>query len=106
VADIRWLPASLTHWADYHGRVRNIPAFAVLALPFMLICPSPRARRTAIFGLAAFAATLELLQYFIPTRYCEWQDIACSWIGLALTWVSFEFASWAAWRIYRSFPRR
>ena len=98
---VRWLPAVLTHWADNHGQLDNVPAFAMLAVPFMFVCNGRRARRTAIAWLAVFAATLELLQYFIPTRFCEWQDIACSWIGLALTWLGYEFACWAAWRIYQ-----
>ena len=102
---ITWLPKSLTYWADANGVVDNIPAFAVLALPFMYLCNGRRARRKAIAWLAVFAAVLELLQYFIPTRFCDWRDIVASWAGLAITWLGVEFVYWAAWRVRQKFKR-
>jgi VanZ family protein len=102
---IPWLPKSLTHWADRHGRLDNVPAFAALALPFMYVCNGRRARRKALAWLAVFAAVLELLQYFIPTRHCEWQDIVASWAGLAITWLGVEFTYRAAWRVRQFFKQ-
>ena len=103
MADIAWLPDSWERWADQHGRLHNLPAFAALALPVMFLCHGRRDRRGAIIILAAIAALLELLQYFIPSRTCEWQDIALSWAGLATTWLPFELFCWSVgrWRSWQ-----
>ncbi len=97
--DLWWLPASVEVWADHYGRFRNVPAFALLAVPCLIIANGRRARRKAFLALAAFVAVTELAQYFIPTRWCEWQDIVCGWAGLAITWFLFELSFVGAWRI-------
>jgi hypothetical protein len=103
---LSWLPDPLERWADRHGRLRNLPAFAALALPFMCVANGRRARRKAFFGLAAFSAGLELAQHFIPTRLCEWQDIMWSWIGLGFTWLGFEIFRLALGHVQRLLRQR
>ncbi len=75
---------------DHHGYLQNIPAYALLALPFMTLFRGSRARAQIVGTLALFATVLEAIQYFIPSRFCEWQDVALSWVGLLITWGSFE----------------
>jgi hypothetical protein len=90
---IEWLPRYLhgvARWADYHGRFRNVPAYAVLALPALILLRRPGARGRAVLILAVFATVMEYTQLFIPTRYFEWQDIAESWLGLVAAWFLVE----------------
>ena len=75
---------------DHHGYLQNIPAYALLALPFMTLFRGSRARAQIVGTLALFATVLEAIQYFIPSRFCEWQDVALSWVGLLITWGLFE----------------
>lgn len=90
---IPWLPDwvhPISVWMDHHGYLQNIPAYALLALPFMTLFRGSRARAQIVGTLALFATVLEAIQYFIPSRFCEWQDVALSWVGLLITWGSFE----------------
>jgi hypothetical protein len=104
LSTITWLPPALDpiiRWVDAHGRLRNVPAYALLALPVMVLCRTGRSRAIAISLLAVLGAVLEGLQYFIPTRFCEWQDVALSWAGLALTWLLVAGARWSGDRRLR-----
>jgi VanZ like family len=97
LCSITWLPHFLNPiatWADYHGYLRNVPAYALLALPVMAIFPRCKARAGALTVLAFFAAALECFQLFIPTRYFSLGDIFLSWAGLAATWILAEIAGW------------
>jgi chromosome segregation ATPase len=67
----------------------------------MVLCRTGRSRAIAISLLAVLGAVLEGLQYFIPTRFCEWQDVALSWVGLLLTWGLAESLYWSAGRLRR-----
>ena len=104
---IGWLPGRLhaiARWADYHGRFRNVPAYALLALPLLAVLRRARARGKGILALAVFAMAMEYTQLLIPTRFFEWQDIAESWLGLAAAWLSVEGALWAARSVLRPKP--
>lgn len=95
IETIRWLPNSLhniAHWADYHGRFRNVPAYALLALPTLILLRTRASRARGILILALFAMVMEYTQLFIPTRFFEWQDITESWVGLVATWSLVEAA--------------
>ena len=101
---IKWLPLWLdpvSTWMDHHGYLQNLPAYALLALPFLILCRSRRSRTVAIGVLAVLAALLEAVQIFIPTRTCDWQDVALSWAGLLVTWAMIEGLHWCAIRIRR-----
>jgi hypothetical protein len=105
LSEVPWLPAGVARWADSYGRFRNFPAYATLALPFMLGSNGRRARARAFRWLALFGAAVEAAQYFIPTRWCEWQDVAWSWAGLAATWLATEVGFKVAWQIRCAFKR-
>jgi hypothetical protein len=49
---------------------------------------------------------VEAAQYFIPTRWCEWEDVAWSWAGLAATWLVAETGYKAAWQIRCAFKKK
>lgn len=102
LSEVPWLPGGLARWADSYGRLRNLPAYAVLAVPFMVVSPRPRSRAISIACLALVGAILEGLQYFLPSRWCEWQDVAWSWCGLGLTWATAELCVLAAKQLARS----
>jgi hypothetical protein len=92
---IPWLPRllhGLAHWADYHGRFRNVPAYALLSVPVLILCTTARKRRLGVAGLAAFATFMEFTQLFIPTRFFDWFDILESWLGIVIIWVLVESA--------------
>jgi hypothetical protein len=99
LSEIPWLPHNIAVWADNYGRFRNFPAYAVLAMPFMIIANGRRARLRALMWLGIFGAAVEAAQYLIPTRWCEWQDVAWSWMGLVATWLLAEFSYKVAWKI-------
>jgi VanZ like family len=106
---ITWLPRMLwpiATWADYHGYLRNVPAYALLALPVMVIFPGRKARAGALTVLAIFAAALEFFQLFIPTRFFSWGDIALSWAGLAITWALAEGIRWCSRRVQRILSKK
>jgi len=97
--EVWWLPTGIARWADSYGRFRNFPAYALLALPFMLVANGRRARFNAFRWLALFGAAVEAAQYFIPSRWCEWEDVAWSWAGLLATWILVEVGYRVAWAI-------
>lgn len=89
---VAWLPAPVASWADAHGQFRNLPAFFLLALPFLALAPRKRHRLLAVGALCVFAASIEAAQLFRPHRWVEWEDVALSWVGIVLAWVLFEGA--------------
>lgn len=105
LSEIPWLPRGVAHWADNYGRFRNFPAYATLALPFMIVCNGRRSRFNALRWLALFGAAVEAAQYFIPSRWCEWEDVAWSWAGLTATWLLTETTYKVAWQIRCAFKR-
>ncbi len=106
LSEIPWLPRGVASWADSYGRFRNFPAYAILAVPFMIVCNGRRARFRAFRWLALFGAAVEAAQYFIPTRWCEWEDVAWSWAGLLATWILAELIYKSAWQIRCAFKKR
>jgi hypothetical protein len=96
---IAWLPRWLhwvAHWADYHGRLRNVPAYGLLSVPVLVLCTTARKRRFGVASLAAFATFMEYTQLFIPTRFFDWYDIVESWLGIVVVWLLVEAAYFAS----------
>ena len=87
---VAWLPAPVADWADAHGQFRNLPAFFLLALPFLALAPRKRHRLLVVAALCLFAALIEAAQLLRPHRWVEWEDVAWSWVGIALAWALFE----------------
>lgn len=79
---VDWLPQWITRWADQHGRLRNFPAFGLIALPFLLLMPSRTSRIRIVIALTSLVATLELIQNWIPARSPDIGDVF--WAGLGL----------------------
>ena len=82
-----------------NGNFRDFQAYAILVVPFMIVCNGRRARAKSIAGLALLGAVLEGLQHWIPTHRCDWQDVAWGWTGLAAAWFLTEIAYLVAWEI-------
>lgn len=91
---VPWMPETVGRWADEHGRFRNLPAYFLLSLPFLLAAPTLGLRARTSLALAGFGAVLELAEYFVPIRMVEWQDIAWSWAGVAGAWGAIEVGAW------------
>ncbi|HZZ18694.1 MAG TPA: VanZ family protein [Opitutaceae bacterium] len=92
---IEWLPGWLrgaAHWADYHGRFRNVPAYGLLSVPVLVLFTTTRNRGRAVGALAVFATAMEFTQLFIPTRFFDGLDIIESWLGIVIVWVVVELA--------------
>jgi hypothetical protein len=87
---IWWIPYPAALWADYHGRIRNLVAYAILALPALILYRDRRKQLRWLVGLGVLGTALEYGQLFIPTRWFEWQDIALSLTGLATAWIFVE----------------
>src|ERR1035438_645523 len=71
-----WIPSPIALWADYHGRTRNLAAYAILALPVLFLFEDRRKQLIWMASLGVLGTALEYGQLFIPTRWFEWQDIA------------------------------
>jgi VanZ family protein len=105
---IQWLPRWLepvANWADFHGYLRNVPAYALLGVPILFLFAKRKRRVQAFLSLAVFAAGLELLQLFIPTRFFSVGDILLSWVGLGMTWVAGEVVRFGVMRKRRTATR-
>jgi VanZ family protein len=89
------MPRALGDWLERNGRFRNFPAYAILAVPYLLLFRRFKCRAAAMLLLAVFGSVLEALQYFLPSRWCEWQDAALSVAGLSAAWLVYEVAYWA-----------
>jgi len=85
-----WIPYPVALWADYHGRTRNLAAYAILAMPVLILIRDRRAQLKWLAALGLLGTALEYGQLFIPTRWFEWQDIALSLAGLACSWLVAE----------------
>lgn len=78
-----WIPTDLARWCDVHGQLRNLPAFFLLAIPFLIALRRPGQRIAALAALSIAAAMIELVQTALPGRWAEWEDVVLSWAGLA-----------------------
>lgn len=89
---VPWIPQWLGRWADAHGSLRNLPAFAGLAAVLTVTLGA-----WAGCGLAAvFAVGLEVAQLGLPHRAFDPADIGWSLLGIALVAVGAALA--AGWR--------
>lgn len=83
------VPAPLSGARDYldiHDFSKNAFGFAVLALTMHLAFDRGTAdqsgRRSTL--LAGVIVLLELAQIPLPSRTCDWRDIAAGWLGIFL----------------------
>ncbi|HZP59425.1 MAG TPA: glycosyltransferase [Opitutaceae bacterium] len=90
LATVWWIPRPISRWTDPHGELRNLPAYFLLACPYLAVLGGPRSRVAAVVSLGVFGTALECLQLFIPTRWFDLVDIALTWAGLILAWFLFE----------------
>ncbi len=88
VAELAWVPRWLSAWADHHGSLRNLPAFAALALVLILTL----GRRPGSALAALLGVFLELAQTFISGRTFDWADIGWSLAGVVAVSAAFAVA--------------
>lgn len=79
LGELPWIPRWLSGWADHHGNLRNLPAFAVLAIALTLAL----GWRLGAAIAAMLAIVLELAQLGIAARSFDWADIGWSLAGVA-----------------------
>lgn len=105
---VHWLPARITHWADQHGRLCNLPAYALLAIPFLAMGRSPQKRLVISLGLVAFIALLELAQRWIPSRTSDGWDILWGGTGVfaVQSLIELGVGVWRRTREKRTKPNR
>lgn len=77
--ELPWMPDWLGAWADRHGRLRNLPAFAGLAV---LLFPFAGIFRGACLA-GGLAVVVECVQIALPGRIFDWADIFWSLVGVA-----------------------
>ena len=90
VTTVRWLPRFIAVWADHHGRFCNFPAYAMLAVPFLMVTTNTLRRACVVALLVVFVALLELVQLWIPTRVADLRDIFWGGAGILAVWGIFE----------------
>lgn len=86
ISTVGWIPKPIAHWADRNGRLDNLPAYGLLAVPFLLVASTFRRQLWMVILLALLIVALELTQLDLPTRHCDPGDIACGWTGLLVAW--------------------
>lgn len=96
VSEVVWVPKGLAIWADRHGDIRNLVAFALVGLV------AGGAGRLAglgayrlLLGVAVLAAGVEIAQLGIAGRVFSWVDIAWSWAGVGVAWLVLKLVSGA-----------
>ena len=91
--DVPWLPRWLAGWADRFGNLRTaVPFFLLGLLAGNRLRQTHRARRTwwGVWGaLLALVTLVEVGQYFLPRRHCDWRDIAWGAAGAAAGMLPF-----------------
>jgi hypothetical protein len=83
VGELPWIPRWLADWADAHGVLRNVPAFAALYY-VVLLGLGWRKRVIALVLVCVFAACVEFGQLWVVNRSFTWADIGASWAGAGL----------------------
>lgn len=73
---------------SFSDLLNHSAAFAVLFILLRLANPMLLTRDVAVI-LFSYAVLLEIVQYFLPTRYASWSDIAADAAGLLLGCVIF-----------------
>jgi len=86
LASVWWIPSEVSQWCDLHGQMRNVPAFFLLAIPFLIALRRFPQRVGAMVVLGFLAAFVELVQLGLPGRQAEWEDVVLSWAGLLIAW--------------------
>lgn len=86
LSTVSWLPRSIAHWADAHGRLCNFPAYGLLAVPFLLITSNLRWQMGMLAGLALLIVAFEIIQLDLLARSCDPADVAWGWAGLLTAW--------------------
>jgi hypothetical protein len=87
---VSWIPYPIALWADYHGRTRNLVAYALLGVPVLVRFREHKKQLQWLLALGILGTLLEYGQLWIPSRWFEWQDIALSLAGLAAAWIIGE----------------
>lgn len=102
LSSLPWMPDAIGHWADVHGRIRNLPAYFLLAWPFLLLA-SPDAGRRAVAAVmvGVLGTLLEFAERLVPSRWFEWRDILWSWAGVIAAWLVYETVRIARERVRR-----
>jgi len=66
-------------------KLNHTLAFASLAVAGGLAFPGSRWQLVRVLlGLLALGALIEIVQYFVPGRSCEWSDLLADGVGIAI----------------------
>lgn len=79
--DIGWLPRAVSVWADRHGVLRNLPAFALLYLVSLPLFGLRRLWAACLVACLTVVA-LECGQLAVPGRTFDWHDILAGCAGV------------------------
>ena len=74
-------PAMVTTGWD---KSNHLLAFGTLT--WLALHAFPQRLKSALLGLLAYGALIEILQSFTPTRSAEWLDLCADAVGILLGW--------------------
>jgi glycosyltransferase involved in cell wall biosynthesis len=91
------IPNTIGYWLNEHDQLANTLGFLVLSVisfSAKLWSSSPRDRTIfalvpRAFLLGFFALMIEVIQLWIPGRYCDWRDILMGWGGIFVAFALF-----------------
>ena len=96
IQEIQWMPKESTVFFDLHDDWKNVVGYGALALAGFIGWPhgwGPNGWRAitkrwvqvvACCGIVVF---MELLQLFIPTRFCDVKDMTAGSFGVLVAWM-------------------
>jgi glycopeptide antibiotics resistance protein len=95
IKEIQWMPKESTVFFDLHDGWKNALGYGALALAGFIGWPKgwgrhewkPGSRKRAqLIALCGVVVFMELLQLFIPTRFCDIKDMTVGSFGVLVTW--------------------
>lgn len=77
-------------WLDQYVNARTGLAFGTIALVGQPLAERRRYRWFLCLGAGLLGVLFEFVQYFIPTRVCDWKDMAWSMAGALIAGLLWE----------------
>ena len=74
----------------YADKIKHITAFFTLSLLLNRSSSSIEKRLRNMFALLSFGVLIEVVQYFIPSRDADFQDILADFVGILLFQVTYS----------------
>jgi hypothetical protein len=105
IVQAAWVPRKIGLWLDEHDFAKNLIGYGALAFTIFMAWartgakPQEQGRRSVflsirernlVIGFCSTVVVLELGQFAMRNRVCDWRDIIAGWSGGFLAWFLFR----------------